>query len=139
MYIKDSKNKTDDECLDEIYAFFINCYHLKDWIKNSRPDLDQGVKNLFDKKSGKECLQICADFANGLKHLELNNFKIDPNTKVDRQDVKIGASELPCTTKYKWFIKVQQEQYEMFALAIDCIKEWESFFREKGLEYVQTY
>jgi len=27
-------NVPSDNYLEDIYAFFMNCYHLKDWIKN---------------------------------------------------------------------------------------------------------
>lgn len=27
-------NKNTDFLQDEVFAFFINCYHLKDWIKH---------------------------------------------------------------------------------------------------------
>ena len=30
-------NKNSDYYQDEIYAFFINCYHLKDWLVNDLP------------------------------------------------------------------------------------------------------
>jgi hypothetical protein len=28
--------RSSEDCRDEVYAFFINCYHLKDWIKNDK-------------------------------------------------------------------------------------------------------
>ena len=33
-------NVSSDNYVDEIYAFFLNCYHVKDWIKNDASLLD---------------------------------------------------------------------------------------------------
>ncbi len=53
---------------DDIYAFFQNCYHLKDWIKNdpacsSWSDVEDFINQNPD-------LSICADLCNALKHLK---------------------------------------------------------------------
>jgi hypothetical protein len=55
--------------LDDAYAFFQNCYHLKDWLKND---------HAFPKAAQVEgyvtstpALALCADIANGMKHLLL--------------------------------------------------------------------
>src|SRR5262245_59886006 len=62
-----------DHYIDDIYAFFQNCYHLKDWIKNdgTAPIAKRnGVEGYINSHP---CLQLCADLCNGLKHLKLNN------------------------------------------------------------------
>ena len=56
--------------LDEIYAFFQNCYHLKDWIKNDSavaPAVQQCVEGHIDSSRP---LRLCADICNSLKHLQ---------------------------------------------------------------------
>jgi hypothetical protein len=57
---------------DEIFAFFMNCHHLKDCIKNdpSAPHL----KNLVEPYINRSVpLSICADICNGLKHLTIDS------------------------------------------------------------------
>ena len=59
---------------DDIYAFFMQCYHLKDWIKNDTsvktrtPDIGTDVEQFVN---GSEALSLCADICNSLNHLEL--------------------------------------------------------------------
>ena len=56
--------------LDDILAFFLNCYSVKDWIKND-DSLDRAIRNeVEDYVNRFECLRICADISNGSKHLK---------------------------------------------------------------------
>jgi len=58
--------------LDDILAFFLNCYSLKDWIKNDET-IDQEVRDNVEKYINEaECMRICADICNGSKHLKRN-------------------------------------------------------------------
>jgi len=43
-------NNVIEELADMIYAFFQNCYHLKDWIKADRPKLKDEVENIFNDR-----------------------------------------------------------------------------------------
>src|SRR5262245_60194522 len=57
-----------DNYLDEIYAFFMNCYHLKDWIIHDITALpDEKVVETYINSS--HPLKLCADICNSLKHL----------------------------------------------------------------------
>ena len=53
---------------DIVYAFFQNCYHLKDWIKND--DKIKTRKNVERFIEENKCLSICSDICNGSKHLK---------------------------------------------------------------------
>ena len=62
-----------DYYMDDIFSFFINCYHLKDWLIND-PSYTKRKKSEIEKYITKtESLSICADICNGLKHLKLGN------------------------------------------------------------------
>src|SRR5947207_1069449 len=57
--------------LDDIYAFFLNCYYLKDWIKQDptvAAATRQEVEAFIDSSRP---LRLCADICNALKHLHL--------------------------------------------------------------------
>jgi hypothetical protein len=61
-----------DDCrVDDFYAFFVFCSHLRDWLKQD-PTIDKKIgvdaKTLVD---GDRWLGMCADIANGSKHLRL--------------------------------------------------------------------
>jgi hypothetical protein len=64
-----------DNYLDEIYAFFLNCYHLKDWIKcdSAVPVKDQQA--VEDHITANRSLRLCADICNASKHLKLETKK----------------------------------------------------------------
>jgi len=60
-----------DNYQDEVYAFFQNCFHLKDWIKNDSSvpsDIRDQVEGFMfgpadDRGKGRPAMQICADLA----------------------------------------------------------------------------
>jgi hypothetical protein len=75
----------EDRRVDDFYAFFSTCFHLKDWLKqdNSLPesvraDVETHVNATF-------WLKLCADLANGSKHLELSRPRVDPKARVGTQ------------------------------------------------------
>src|SRR2546422_4981759 len=58
-----------DYYLDDIYAFFLNCYHLKDWIRNDGT-LDAAVRKGVEAFiTSNRPLSMCAEICNSLKHL----------------------------------------------------------------------
>jgi len=62
-------NQSSDYSEDEIYAFFINCYHLKDWIKNDDAVSIEGKEKLEKFIKGSDYMNICEKVCNGIKHL----------------------------------------------------------------------
>jgi len=56
--------------VDDVQAFFINCFHLKDWLLND-PASGLAKADLKPLTRGSTSLQLCADLANGVKHLDL--------------------------------------------------------------------
>ena len=62
----------DAEHLDNVHAFFINCFHFKDWLK---ADLTVDValrKAAEDLVNTNVFLALCANLANGSKHMVLD-------------------------------------------------------------------
>ncbi len=144
------------DCLDMIYAFFLNCFHLKDWIKASRPDLENKAEDLFDKDKGKQCFKICADLANSLKHMEvtknprLNNevfvkqissttIKLPLSYCVKNKDGKIeppyvkNAKKSKRLSDYQGYIEISDTNYDVYSLSEDCMKEWKIFLENNSL------
>ena len=68
-------DKVSSDYEDDVYAFFMHCYHLKDWIKNDAPvksrmpNLGTDVEQFINES---EALSLCADLCNSLKRLELD-------------------------------------------------------------------
>ena len=84
---------------DTINCFFINCYHLKDYLIHGKKADSRILQNhMFGtKKKDKEkgsyfgegiyCMRSCRDIALGLKHL-----KVDDES--DRKDIKINSKSV---------------------------------------------
>jgi hypothetical protein len=55
--------------LDLVFAFFMNCYHLRDWLIDSK----HSTKEVVDAHiAGSEALVWCRDICNGMKHYRLD-------------------------------------------------------------------
>lgn len=145
---KGGANLNDDECLDDVYGFFIHCFHLKDWINNSiSTATTPSVEELFDKNTGNENFKICADFANGSKHLKIKKkVRVDPNTGIATQSVTVFPSAIRIginspkketvsitRARYSWNIKAGGKDYDVYDLAKNCMDEWEKFLRDNNL------
>ena len=117
------------DCLqDEVYAFFFNCYHLKDWIKN---DAKIGaaaakVEGFINQNNN---LGLCADICNGLKHLRRTSSRSgqDPKFGPRKFAVQIGGPETTISVKYS--IDTSIGSVDAFELATNCLQAWEKFIK----------
>ncbi|MDA9934365.1 hypothetical protein N9B88_01220 [Rubripirellula sp.] len=64
-----SFNRPAAEFVDDMHAFFVECHSFKDWLKND-PTFTRKNSDIERHVSDTPLLAICADFANGKKHLE---------------------------------------------------------------------
>jgi hypothetical protein len=134
-----------DDALDIVYAFFTNCFHLKDWIKASHPELKNEVEDLFDDKKGKPCFNICAGLANGSKHLspDTNKRPTYGNASVVVQNVRLyvptlslnnqSNAKLIVKASYSWSLNSSGMQYDVYELAKECMEEWGSYLKNRNL------
>lgn len=118
--------------LDVIYAFFMNCYHLRDWlIKSGR---DKGAVDAYI--DCKDSLVWSRDICNGMKH-----YRLDPTMKTTRYESWTTATESavymdgkplsraqPLPGKHWVFLDpVSGEKRDMFDLARACVDDWAAF------------
>lgn len=127
-----------DYAYDEILVFFIFCHQLKDWIiKDSVISSEEVNKFINDDKY----LRICADIANGTKHLELTRPKIDsPNDLYPRMRPAVFLDESSLLgghdpkIGFRVFISISKEmEYEAHDVASHCLKSWKLFLCDKKL------
>jgi hypothetical protein len=119
---------------DEIYAFFLNCFHLKDWLMNdpatgvTKPQVDSFVNS-------SRSLKLCADICNAHKHLKLSKSRSGESPDFGKKhfSVTLGVSSagesFPTTISVKYEIESTTGLIDAFTLASDCINGWESFIR----------
>ena len=120
------------EALDEIYAFFMNCYHLRDWIINSgfrkREDVDAFIAATPD-------LQLCADICNGLKHYRLDPKRaLSAPTWSTAREITFsfppGVGSFPPSVSDsgpRWVFTTDGAAVGMFELADNCVAAWDRF------------
>jgi hypothetical protein len=120
---------------DYAHAFFIFCYHIKDWIIN-----DIGVNQVTETEveefiNDSPSLGYCADIANGVKHLKLNrNIRSKSQPKMSTSETRIvaivGKGEKVDVKEFQ-YISTDEGEIEAFDLASKCIREWQEFIEDK--------
>lgn len=113
---------------DTVYAFFQNCYHLKDYIINdpsvSLPKDD--VENYIQRIS---CLKLCSDIANGTKHLKLTKSKSGLSPIIDPLSVTCELTPKGKIKSYKikYSIETEVGYFDAFETATECVQRWKEF------------
>lgn len=116
---------------DDVWSFFQNCWHLKDWIRND-PLLSEDVKErIKEAVENSPVLAIANDMANGTKHLELHR----PRAGASYDHVRIATGGE--TSSLECMIQVKGEDHREFRpareLATECVQEWERILQAEGL------
>lgn len=123
-----------DNYLDEIYAFFMNCYHLKDWIKNDgtvAPIIQRTVEPYINSSRP---LKLCADICNSLKHLSLTSSRSAENPAFGKKHFVLALGTGPTTINLKYEIDTTSGTIDAFQLATECVGAWDSFLTAHGLK-----
>lgn len=117
-----------DYYVDEIYAFFLNCYHLKDWIQNDATiKLPKGKIEHFMNEN--ECMRVCKDICYGIKHLKRKSYSgKDPKFGARRFSLDLGESTP--IIKVKCYIMTKTGIIDAFELGSQCIQKWERFIKK---------
>jgi len=128
-------DRESDYYQDTVYAFFQNCFHLKDWLINSEAIDKDDVHALFINKE--EDMQICRALCNGSKHLELTSNHIDPNTKIKNKKINLTLSNVEePQIKVNYEIEVNGQSYDAFELATRCMDLWRTFLSRNNIQIV---
>lgn len=111
---------------DEVYAFFVSCYHLKDWIKNDEKiNIDAGIIESFVEKN--ENLKICGDICNSFKHLKLNNPRIGSGANMDEEYPSPSFGPEGPVEKIKYNIVEGDKIFDAFSVASGAVELWKNF------------
>ena len=115
---------------DDVFAFFLNCYHLKDWIKNDRGAgliAHTDVEGFIDFSYP---LKLCADICNSHKHLRLTASRSNESPRLAKTHYSVHGGTPPTIT-VKYEIETSRGPMDAFTLATQCINEWQSFINSK--------
>lgn len=113
---------------DDVWTFFQNCWHLKDWVKYDPlvpPDIKYQIK-LAVKAS--TVLAVCHDMANGTKHLVLDY----PQAGASHSHVTLTTSvhqgpAIDCIMETSAGRRSARE------VAQECMDEWVRILSAEGL------
>jgi hypothetical protein len=122
--------------LDDLYFFFQNCWHLKDWIRND-VSIPKALRNLIVREvETTERLLICADIANGSKHLALKKTRKGASiVKAKLSTVEVETGEVLSETDVfgvSWRQGVPQP-YGILELARKAVEDWKNILNKYGL------
>jgi hypothetical protein len=115
---------------DFVYAFFQNCYHLRDWLLNTRAVPQKALNELF---SHNESLKVCRDICNGTKHWRIDRPSVDVAFSIGREYVPTNWPGNRPQLNASWFVVCGSTKYDIFELADKCVLLWESFLRTNNL------
>jgi hypothetical protein len=159
-YARGRQAASSTEARDALIHFFLDAYHLKDWLQNdhgvqaigNQPAKNlaaQHIKNALEKYvSSTLSLQLCADIANGSKHPGLKpaqpgKSKNGPNTgdvitAVTGQSVMVRpatacSSMGPRPAIHSWRIESGGNSYDALDTADKIVVAWQAWLRQNGL------
>jgi len=132
----------DDRRLDDYHAFFICCFHLKDWLR-ADPLLSPTIGPAAEAwLNDVKYLRLCADLANASKHLVIDRkVRIDPNIAVRAVQGAFQADAFQAgafQVNDEVIVVADRETYEGTFLVEMCVLNWELFLREHGLSSPST-
>jgi len=113
---------------DDVYAFFLNCYHLKDWIKNDK-GVGAAAGEVETFVASSEELKLCGDICNSIKHLTLRRTKSGKAPQFGRRDFKLELGGGPPTIAISYEVQTAEGSVDAFELATKCVSVWKSFIR----------
>ncbi len=124
--------------IDLVIAFFQNCYHLRDWLQSSRPDLTTPLQELFAKNFE---MRACRDICNGFKHKTLDKPSLDPDFNLYREydpfQEEIDPSKSSVLYRLAFADAGDVRKFDMFEFADKCFLLWKSFLAKEVPEFIQ--
>jgi hypothetical protein len=123
---EDDDPMTDVEFQDMMWAFFQNCWHVKDWVVND-PVMDQPKKDAVCARAhASTALLVCRDMCNGTKHLGARSGAAHDH--IDTTIVPGVETIMDCLIDRGDGVLVSGR-----ALAHQCIGEWCGILESNGL------
>ena len=115
----------------DVFAFFVICHHLADWIENDPAVRRPTQRRARDFRSKSVELKVCADLANRSKHSALEGTRTgDPSTGPSRQDVSVMLGQ---GAKHAFQVSSGGEDRDALDLARACVGRWETFLKRRHL------
>jgi len=112
---------------DDVWSFFQNCWHLKDWIRHD-PEIEDDAKARFKAAvENSPVLAIANDMADGTKHLELHESRAGASYS------HLSLATAGLISAVECIIEVAGQHRTARELATECVAECERILGAKGL------
>lgn len=109
---------------DVMFAFFQNCYILKDWLLHDEV-ISQADYDEFIRKNN--CISMCRDVCNGTKHGQL-----DPKDgKRNPRNPIVGREYSGRADSFSFYLVVDFQKCDAKALAEQCVEAWNDLLFKK--------
>jgi hypothetical protein len=125
-----------DNYVDDIYAFFMNCYHFKDWLKSDASLSSPHFRNAVEAHVNAErSLRLCADICNALKHVTLTkHIRSGENPRFGKKQFAINLGPgVQTSIALKYEIATDTGSEDAFELARESIDAWDRFLSAQRL------
>ena len=120
-----------DAALDTALSFFEAVHHLKDWLGNDASSgLTRGDGDALISRSLMR--QLCADLANGSKHLTLTGTRTGgESTAIARNDVTVYLGT--GTAAHRFYVQSGGTEYDVLQISEAAVDEWARFLTSKDI------
>jgi len=119
---------TAEYAADDMHAFFQNCYHLKEWLKNDPGFIEKTDDEIEDYVTATPCLALCADICNGMKHLSLTRDRSGSEPQFSGRQIHVWeGGPMHGRIALKLSIEHNGVIIDAFTLATECLAAWNAF------------
>jgi hypothetical protein len=122
-----SHDLSSDYYVDEIYAFFLNCYHLKDWILRDGALAGTARARVEAFINSNRDLRLCADICNSLKHVRLTATRSGESPAFGRKKFSLTLGSGSPTVSLKYQVNTATGPLDAFEIATECVRAWDEF------------
>jgi hypothetical protein len=109
--------------IDVVIAFFQNCYHLRDWLHATRPDLSANVDAFYADTFE---MAACRDICHGYKHKLLTRPSLDAGFNLCREYDHFDNAA-PVNHRWAFADGDNIRRFDLFDLAERCFAFCERF------------
>lgn len=131
--MRNNRNRELVDYEDDVWCFFQNCWHLKDWIRNDDRIPQEHRDSVENDVCQSEALCICADLANRSKHLKLTTKRLD--AAVTKRNLTIHAGPPGKGFGEYCFVVLLDDGSERDAIAVAeaALNEWKRLLNRYGV------
>jgi len=140
--VLDNRNRKFVEYEDDVWGFILNCWHLKDWIKNDIEGVAKATRAKIEVEVGSyPALVMIGDLANRSKHLQVTSSV--SKTEAASRTQKTAAGYVHVSTRdgaqkaakggeaiLILVVDKSGDKFPIRKLATDAMKNWMAIIRK---------